>query len=101
MNAIQNTAAIRDLRTLFGVGALGTLSDGQLLDRFVARRDEVAFEVLMVRHGPMVWGVCRRVLHDAEDGCRRRSSSSPGKRHRSGHAKCSLTGCMAWPTRRP
>src|SRR5438270_9857591 len=46
------------------------LTDGQLLECFIERRDEVAFEVLLRRHGPMVLGVCRRVLHndhDAED----------------------------------
>jgi RNA polymerase sigma factor (sigma-70 family) len=45
-------------------------TDGQLLELFLARRDEVAFEALLRRHGPMVQGVCRRVLrkvHDAED----------------------------------
>jgi RNA polymerase sigma factor (sigma-70 family) len=44
--------------------------DGTLLDRFAARRDEAAFAALLQRHGPMVYGVCRRVLgdsHDADD----------------------------------
>jgi RNA polymerase sigma factor (sigma-70 family) len=43
--------------------------DGELLGRFIDGRDETAFAMLVNRHGPMVWGVCRRLLHqhDAED----------------------------------
>jgi RNA polymerase sigma-70 factor (ECF subfamily) len=46
------------------------MTDGELLERYAVRRDEGAFATLVERHGPMVWGVCRRVLHshhDAED----------------------------------
>ncbi|HEV3258344.1 MAG TPA: sigma-70 family RNA polymerase sigma factor [Gemmataceae bacterium] len=46
------------------------MTDGQLLESFISRRDGAAIEALVLRHGPMVWGVCRRVLrsqHDAED----------------------------------
>src|SRR5260370_7282353 len=46
------------------------LSDGELLESFVARRDAGAFEVLLRQHGPMALGVCRRILRneaDAED----------------------------------
>jgi RNA polymerase sigma factor (sigma-70 family) len=46
------------------------LTDNQLLERFIAHREEAAFEALVRRHGPLVWGVCHRRLrdhHDAED----------------------------------
>jgi RNA polymerase sigma factor (sigma-70 family) len=45
-------------------------TDGELLRSFVQVRDEAALAALVRRHGPMVWGVCRRLLrshHDAED----------------------------------
>jgi RNA polymerase sigma factor (sigma-70 family) len=45
----------------------GGLTDGQLLGRFVARRDEAAFAALVRQHGPMVYGVCRRILRHAQD----------------------------------
>src|SRR5579863_599016 len=46
------------------------MTDAKLLECFVIRRDATAFSTLVERHGPMVWGVCRRILHnhhDAED----------------------------------
>ena len=62
---------LRQVRRLFGIGTVGGLSDGQLLDEFVSRRgsdgSEAAFEALMHRHGPMVLRICRRVLHDPQD----------------------------------
>src|SRR5205085_7315818 len=48
----------------------GGLTDGQLLACFMERGDPAAIEALLRRHGPMVLGVCRRILgdsHDAED----------------------------------
>ena len=54
----------RVMRGLFTLGTNGTMTDGQLLDRFLYRRDdgaEAAFEALLSRHGPMVFRVCRDV----------------------------------------
>src|SRR5262249_35183215 len=62
--------ALRHLRHLAGPDGIGELSDAQLLERFVARRDEPSFAALLQRHGRLVWSVCRQVLHheqDAED----------------------------------
>ena len=45
-------------------------TDGQLLNSFVHHKDDAALAALVRRHGPMVWGVCCRLLrshHDAED----------------------------------
>src|SRR2546430_14368955 len=64
----MRTGLQRVLERLRQTGAVPT--DGQLLARFVAARDEGAFAALVRRHGAMVLGVCRRVLHnfhDAED----------------------------------
>jgi RNA polymerase sigma factor (sigma-70 family) len=60
------------LRRLVGRRGGCPLTDAQLLEDFVARRDEAAFEALLWRHGGMVLGLCRRVLRhhqDAEDAC--------------------------------
>jgi RNA polymerase sigma factor (sigma-70 family) len=56
------------IRMLFEAGSLGALSDGQLLDRYASRdreSSETAFAAIVERHGPMVLGVCRRLLCDA------------------------------------
>ena len=63
-------AVLRDIQTLFDTGTASGLSDRQLLERFASRRDasaEAAFEVLVLRHGPMVLRVCHNVLGDATD----------------------------------
>jgi RNA polymerase sigma-70 factor (ECF subfamily) len=57
---------IRRIRQALLAGA-DAASDRGLLDAFLARRDEAAFAALVRRHGPMVLGVCRRVLRHEED----------------------------------
>jgi RNA polymerase sigma factor (sigma-70 family) len=47
--------------------AIAGLTDRELLGRFTAARDQDAFAALVERHGPMVLGVCRRVLRNSTD----------------------------------
>jgi HlyD family secretion protein len=69
----KNGAATRQLRTLFNLGTIRELTDGQLLERFATgggEAAELAFAALVERHGAMVLRVCRSVLadtHDAQD----------------------------------
>ena len=66
----QLQALLRRLQRHVHPPAQGGLADDQLLERWLALRDEAAFEVLLWRHAPMVLGVCERLLrhsHDAED----------------------------------
>ncbi len=70
MAKAQMDGLVPQLRRAATLQATADQSDGQLLGRFVVIGDEAAFEALVRRHGPMVLGVCRRVLqnhHDAED----------------------------------
>ncbi len=55
----------QQIERLLQRGSLAGLSECQLLERYATQRDELAFEALVARHGPMVLGVCRRVLHNA------------------------------------
>jgi RNA polymerase sigma factor (sigma-70 family) len=61
---------LRRFRRVTESAGAGALTDSQLLGRFVACRDEAAFEVLLWRHGAMVYDLCKRLLRheqDAED----------------------------------
>jgi RNA polymerase sigma factor (sigma-70 family) len=51
------------------LGACGAedKTDGQLLEQFLNEREEAAFAALVRRHGPMVLGVCRRILGNLAD----------------------------------
>jgi RNA polymerase sigma factor (sigma-70 family) len=67
---VQINTAIQHLRRAVLRQDGAGLRDGQLLASFIEQKDEAAFEVLVRRHSPMVFGVCRRMVgnyHDAED----------------------------------
>jgi RNA polymerase sigma factor (sigma-70 family) len=85
----QARVVLRHIRELVAAKAADEVPDGELLERFIRRNEEPAFEALLKRHGPMVLGVCRRVLHhrdDAEDAYQAtfvvlaRKAASIGKR---------------------
>src|SRR5262245_6622617 len=62
----QLRGVVRYLRGLAGAPPVEP-TDRSLLERFSALRDEDAFATLVRRHGPLVWGVCRRVLGHRQD----------------------------------
>jgi RNA polymerase sigma factor (sigma-70 family) len=67
---LPSGSVLGPIQRLFARGTVAGLSEGQLLARFVRERDEIAFEAIVSRHGPMVLGICRRLLddpHDVED----------------------------------
>ncbi len=66
----KDGTVLRQLHALFHMGTFGDLTDGQLLERFAigwGEARELAFAVLVQRHGPMVLRVCRSVLRDSHD----------------------------------
>src|SRR5262249_49326510 len=66
----RESGITQSLRRLVAAQCTGQESDGQLLQRFIADRDEGAIASLVRRHGGMVMDVCRSVLRhqqDAED----------------------------------
>src|SRR5262249_7340371 len=70
MAAGRVNTVLRHLKAAACLPGGGGVTDAQLLEQYLAHRSEGAFEALLRRHGPMVLGVCLRVLrndHDAED----------------------------------
>jgi RNA polymerase sigma factor (sigma-70 family) len=69
MASERSGIVLRRIQTLWDEGRIGAWTDEQLLERFTATGSagEAAFEAIILRHGPMVLGVCRRVLRDPND----------------------------------
>jgi RNA polymerase sigma factor (sigma-70 family) len=66
----NDEAVLRQIGTLFNLGVIRELTDGQLLERFSTGRGEtgeLAFAALVERHGAMVMRVCRALLTDPHD----------------------------------
>src|SRR5947208_14366894 len=63
----QMSEVIQHLRRAVHLRDGAGLTDGRLLEDYISRRDEAALAALVRRHGPMVWGVCRRVLRNHQD----------------------------------
>src|SRR4051794_9115677 len=69
MSSNAHGTAVRHVHTLFNAGAVGGLTDRELLELFKVRRGEAAesaFAAIVERHGPMVHRVCRQVLADPD-----------------------------------
>src|SRR5262249_52427078 len=56
---------VRFIRKSAAAGEARRVTDRELLQRYATERDEAAFEVLVHRHGAMVWRVCRTVLRES------------------------------------
>jgi RNA polymerase sigma factor (sigma-70 family) len=70
MATSQMSEVVQHLRRAVLLREGAGLTDEQLLEDYISHREEAALAALVRRHGPLVWGVCRRVLrnhHDAED----------------------------------
>ena len=48
-------------------GTLNEQTDRQLVEQFLAQREEAAFEAIVRRHGAMVYRVCWRVLQQSQE----------------------------------
>jgi RNA polymerase sigma factor (sigma-70 family) len=67
MNEKQLRTVVGNLRRVISPNPASRIADAQLLERFLQCRDELAFEMLVWRHGSMVLNVCRRVLRDSHE----------------------------------
>ena len=91
--ASSDVALAVQLKTIWTLGSVGSLTDDELVERFLARSDmaesEAAFAALVERHGAMVLSVCKRIMqhdHDAHDAFQatflvlaRKAGSIPGR----------------------
>jgi hypothetical protein len=104
MATTQAGPILRHIRSLLMAAPYDQLADADLLGRFLANRDEMAFTALYRRYGRLVWSICGRILRRNRIGkmrFRRLSSCWRGKRARSGGRIPWEVGFMGWPIEQP
>ena len=100
----SSQSVLRQVHRLFSGGAVGGMTDAQLLNRFVSRRDEAAeaaFEEVVLRHGPMVFRVCQSgsaIRTTPRTRFRPYSWSSLTGHGRFASAGRLRAGCLGWRT---
>src|SRR2546422_6415119 len=67
MSGRRMNSVLEQIRQLAEGGRASPFTDQELLERFIARRDEAAFAALVRRHGPMILSLCRRILQHVQD----------------------------------
>jgi RNA polymerase sigma factor (sigma-70 family) len=67
MGTRQMSAFFHRLARGMAAETMGDQSDGELVERFLANRDDTVFEAIVRRHGPMIFRVCWRVLQDEQE----------------------------------
>ena len=95
---------LQHLRNVFEAQRSRDLTDADLLQRFLAEREGAAFAVLVQRHGPMVLGLCQRILgdlHAAEDAMQATFMVLVHGRGRFAVPGHWGTGFMRWPNALP
>ncbi len=65
--SVEPAILFRSIEQLLHQGTVAGLDERALLERFASHRDGRALTVLIATHGPMVLGVCRRILHEPQD----------------------------------
>lgn len=101
---VQTQPILRHIRSMLMAGQDDQPADAELLQRFLASRDEMAFTALYRRYGRLVWSVCGRILRseqDREDAFQATFLFWRGRRRQSGGLVLSAVGFMEWPIEQP
>src|SRR5262245_49709989 len=67
MSASEPNPVAQLIRRILDDPRVRSISDLELLQRFLANGDEMSFEAILRRHGPMVLDVCRSMLPNEAD----------------------------------